>query len=645
MVNLSFALEYGFLIPIFPLIAFVILILAGRRMGKSAPWVSIGAIAASFIFSLFAFISVVNGESINRGYEWIRLGDFSLKFGWLIDPLTSMMLLVVTFIGMLIQIYSIGYMHNDHKFSRFFAYMSLFTFSMLGLVLSNNYVEIYIFWELVGLCSYLLISFWFEKTVAANAGKKAFITTRIGDVGLFLGILTLFYSIGTVDFGEMAGKLSLSNQSSGLLTIAAILIFCGAIGKSAQFPLHVWLPDAMEGPTPVSALIHAATMVAAGVYLVARSFILFHAYPHSLVVVAYIGTITAFMAATIALVANDIKRVLAYSTISQLGYMMMALGAGGYTAGSFHLMTHAFFKALLFLGAGSVIHGTHVQHIQDMGGLFKKMKITAITFILASLAISGFPGFSGFWSKDEVLLEIFHSDIPGHLFIFCVGTFTAFLTSFYMFRLCFLVFFGKQRGDIHPHESPKVMTVPLMILSVFAVLVGLPGSPLMGNWFSHFIHFEESHTEPSAFVMGLSIFVSLAGIFLAWAIYMKKIISAEFIAKRFSLVYNIFLNKYWFDELYDFAIIKPYLRLTRVSFRFDQEIIDGLVNLTAYIMVVVSRIKRWIDVYIVDGMVNGVAWVTKTSSEVLKLAQTGLVQNYALVIFLGVVIIIVLKLM
>ncbi len=645
MVNFPNFLEYGFLIPIFPLIAFVILILAGKKMGKSAPWLSIGAIAVSFIFSLFAFISVANGESINRGYEWLRLGDFSLKFGWLIDPLTSMMLLVVTFIGMLIQIYSIGYMHNDHKFTRFFAYMSLFTFSMLGLVLSNNYVELYIFWELVGLCSYLLISFWFEKTVAANAGKKAFITTRIGDVGLFLGILTLFYSIGTVDFGEMAGRLSLSNHSSGLLTIAAILIFCGAIGKSAQFPLHVWLPDAMEGPTPVSALIHAATMVAAGVYLVARSFILFHAYPQSLVVVAYIGTITAFMAATIALVANDIKRVLAYSTISQLGYMMMALGAGGYTAGSFHLMTHAFFKALLFLGAGSVIHGTHVQHIPDMGGLFKKMKITAITFILASLAISGFPGLSGFWSKDEILLEIFHSDIPGHLFIFCVGTFTAFLTSFYMFRLCFLVFFGEQRSDIHPHESPKVMTVPLMILSVFAVFVGLPGSPLMGNWFSHFIHFEKSHTEPSAFVMGLSIFVSLAGIFLAWAIYMKRIISAELIAKRFSLVYNILLNKYWFDELYDFTIIKPYLRLTQVSFRFDQKIIDGLVNRTAHIMVVVSKIKRWIDVYIVDGMVNGVAWVTRISSEVLKLAQTGLVQNYALVIFLGVVIIIVLKLM
>ncbi len=644
MVNLS--LEYGFLIPIFSLLAFVVLILAGRRMGRYASWISIGAIAASFIFSLFAFISVVNGESINKGYEWLRLGDFSLKFGWLIDPLTSMMLLIVTFIGMLIQIYSVGYMHNDHKFSRFFAYMSLFTFSMLGLVLSNNYVQIYMFWELVGLCSYLLISFWFEKTPAANAGKKAFITTRIGDVGLFLGILTLFFSIGTLDFGEVSERLRTLHGNSGMLTIAAVLIFCGAIGKSAQFPLHVWLPDAMEGPTPVSALIHAATMVAAGVYLVARSFVIFHAYPGSLVVVAYIGTITAFMAATIALVANDIKRVLAYSTISQLGYMMMGLGVGGYTAGSFHLMTHAFFKALLFLGAGSVIHGTHTQDIRDMGGLGRKMKVTATTFILASLSIAGFPGFSGFWSKDEILLEAFRSDIPGHLFIFCVGTFTAFLTSFYMFRLCFLTFFGKQRGNIHPHESPKVMTVPLVILSVFAVFVGLSGSPIMGNWFSHFIHFEGSHVEPSAFVMGLSIFVSLAGIFMAWAMYVKRVKPLEeFIARRLSLVYNILLNKYWFDELYDFAIIKPFMRLTHVSFRFDQKIIDGFVNRTAYTMVILSRIKRWIDVYIVDGMVNGVAWVTKTSGEVLKLTQTGLVQNYALVIFMGVVVIVILKLM
>jgi NADH-quinone oxidoreductase subunit L len=636
-------LKYAYLIPAFPFIAFWMLLLCGRRVPRLlAAWLSISAIGASFVVSLGCFTEVAKGGCINIAIPWLSFTNLSLTFGITVDPLTSVMLLIVSFIGMLIQIYSIGYMHTDKRFSRFFAYMSLFSFSMLGLVLADNFVLLFVFWELVGLCSYLLISFWFEKTTAADAGKKAFITTRIGDTGLLIGILLLFYATGTLRFSQLEEVLVTPWVNSGVLSAAAILIFCGAVGKSAQFPLHVWLPDAMEGPTPVSALIHAATMVAAGVYLVARTFVLFHACPNALQVVAYTGTITAFMAATIALVVTDIKRVLAYSTISQLGYMMMALGVGGYTAGTFHLMTHAFFKALLFLGAGSVIHGTGTQDIRDLGGLLPKMKKTAATFIIASLAIAGIPPFSGFWSKDEILLEAFRS---GHTGIFVIGIVTALLTAFYMFRLCFLTFFGKPRNPrIDAHESPYIMTVPLMILAVFAVIAGFPGSPFMDNWFGKFVHFgsEQLHSgggaaHPDTLVMALSIGVALLGIILAWVTYVKRWFGTEPIKAKFGNIYKLLANKYWIDEIYDNLIIQPFLRLTRICFRFDEIIIDGAVNGAAYVVVFLSEVKRLFDEYVVDGAVNGIGWIFAQGSTVLRRVQTGFVQNYLLVAFVGII--------
>ncbi|MFB3895596.1 MAG: NADH-quinone oxidoreductase subunit L [bacterium] len=636
-------MQYAYLIPLFPLLAFTIIILYGKRMPKLSAFISIAAIFGSFLISLWSFIGTVQGQTINTSLgTWLTFGNYQLQFGFMVDPLTAMMLMVVTFIGMLIQIYSTGYMHGDPRYSRFFAYMSLFTFAMLGLVLANNFAGIFIFWELVGLCSYLLISFWFERTEAANAGKKAFITTRIGDTGFLIGIFILFYATGTLQFSELTE--SVVNQGGHLLTIAAILIFCGAVGKSAQFPLHVWLPDAMEGPTPVSALIHAATMVAAGVYLVARSFILFHFHQEAMQVVMYIGTITAFMAATIAMVQNDIKRVLAYSTISQLGYMMLGLGVGGYTAGSFHLMTHAFFKALLFLGAGSVIHGTGMQDIRELGGLFSKMKTTAITFLVACLAIAGIPPLSGFWSKDEILLEAYRS---GHIGIYLIGTVTAFITAFYMFRLFFLTFTGKARNhNIHAHESPKVMTVPLTLLAIAAAFIGLPGSPVMGNWFQNYIHFGNEHSEPSMLVMAISILVALAGIGIAYLAYGKKVpaISTSAIAGKVPFLYNLLHNKYYFDELYDYIIIRPFLRLTKVAFAFDQLIIDGTVNGVAWVSILISKLDNLIDIYIVDGLVNASGWITQFFSRIFRKTQTGIIQNYTLLVIFGLAIIILVKL-
>ena len=435
--------KYAHFIPLFPFIAFAINILFGRKLKKASALVSIAASSIAFLVAAMTFIGNINGEGSYTIARWLSFNGVPLDFGVTIDALSCMMLLVVTVVGTLIQIYSIGYMHDDARFSRFFAYMSLFMGSMLGLLLADNFVMLYIFWEGVGLCSYLLISFWFERPAAARAGMKAFITTRIGDTGLLIGILLLFFSTKTLYFKDLAG-LAINDTT---LMAVSILIFCGAMGKSAQFPLHVWLPDAMEGPTPVSALIHAATMVAAGVYLVARCYGLFISHHVALIFVAYIGGITAFMAASIALVNNDIKRILAYSTISQLGLMMLGLGVGGYEAGTFHLMTHAFFKALLFLCAGSIIHSIHVEddpavHTQDirkMGGLFPKMKITGTTLIIAGLAIAGIPPLSGFWSKDELLSEIINT---GHPVLFAAAALTSLMTAFYIFRLIFLVLFG-----------------------------------------------------------------------------------------------------------------------------------------------------------------------------------------------------------
>jgi len=636
MVNLAH------LIPVFPAAAFVTNILVGRRIKRFSALVSISASIAAWCLSLYTLVAFLQGQESYTLLKWLTLGGMSLNIGVIVDPLTCMMLVVVTTIGTLIQIYSIGYMKDDARFSRFFAYMSLFMSSMLGLLLADNLITLYVFWEGVGLCSFLLISFWFEKPAAARAGIKAFITTRIGDTGLLIGIFILAFSAHTVYFRDLVNL----SDARPLFTIAALLIFCGAVGKSAQFPLHVWLPDAMEGPTPVSALIHAATMVAAGVYLVARCFTFFAAHGQALICVAYIGGITAIFAASIAVVNNDIKRILAYSTISQLGFMMMGLGVGGYSAGTFHLMTHAFFKALLFLCAGSVIHSIHTQDIQAMGGIFKKMKVTGATFVIASLAIAGIPPFAGFWSKDEILSDILHN---GHPFLFTVASVTSVLTAFYMFRLIFMVLFGKPRSEMHPHESPAVMTVPLAILAVFAAFIGIVGSPFANHAFQSFIstgHGREAESAgPDYLVMGLSTLLASLGIGAAYLLYiLNKEILPQRIRRHFTPLYNLVSNKYYIDEIYSFLFIKPTFRLSRLAFKFDQRVIDGAVNAVARITIMLSKISAWIDRYIVDGAVNLVAMIVKLFSLALRRIQTGYIQTYLLIAFFGLAIIILIKL-
>lgn len=613
--------KYAHLIPLFPFIAFAINILFGRRLKKASAVISITASTISLAIAAVTYAGFLKGGGSYAVGRWLSFGGIPLDFGVTVDGLSCMMLMVVTIVGTLIQVYSVGYMHDDKRFSRFFAYLSLFMGSMLGLLLSDNFVMLYIFWEGVGLCSYLLISFWFERPAAAKAGMKAFITTRIGDTGLLIGILLLFFSAKTLYFRDL-GHLGINDA---LLTVIALLIFCGAVGKSAQFPLHVWLPDAMEGPTPVSALIHAATMVAAGVYLVARTYGLFIAHHGALIWVAYIGAITALMAATIATVNNDIKRILAYSTISQLGLMMLALGVGGYEGGTFHLMTHAFFKALLFLCAGSVIHAVHTQDIFKMGGLLGKMKVTGWTFIIGSLAIAGVPPLSGFWSKDEMLSEILRE---GHPFLFAIAVITSLLTAFYMFRLIFVVLFGKPRSELHAHESPAVMTIPLAVLAVFSVFAGF---------------FKPVKVE--YFMLGVSMFIVIGGIGTAYVFYIlgNKVLPAS-VRSKFSFLYKIILNKYYIDEIYEAALTRPCMSLAKFAASFDLRFVDGAVNLTAYLSMIAGRIQSWFDKYIVDGAVNMVANITWLCSAVFRRLQTGFIQNYILIAFLGLAIMILIKL-
>ncbi|OGW78372.1 MAG: NADH-quinone oxidoreductase subunit L [Omnitrophica bacterium GWA2_52_8] len=638
-------IHYTPYIPLFPFIAFVINILFGRYVRKGAALISIAASLAACAVALPAIAYVVHHGAYSVQTEWLLLGKKTLSFGVLLDPLGCVLLFVVTLIGTLIQVYSAGYMHDDAHFSRFFAYVSLFMAAMLTLVIANNYLLFFMAWEVMGLCSYLLIGFWSEKNSAADAGRKAFLTTRVGDIGFFIGIMTLFAGAGTLNFADLGHAAHLM-ENTPLLTAAALLIFCGTVGKSAQFPLHVWLPDAMEGPTPVSALIHAATMVAAGVFLIARSFPLFEAAPDAMQTVAVIGTMTAFMAAFIALSATDIKKVLAYSTISQLGYMVAALGLGGFAAGTFHLMTHAFFKALLFLGAGSVIHGCHTQDLREMGGLFGKMKHTAATFVLASLAIAGVPPLSGFWSKDEILAAAYTAHNP---VIYWTLALTALMTSFYMFRLVFMAFFGKPRNPkIHAHESPAVMTVPLWLLAIGAVLAGIPGSPFMHHWFQNFLaggvhagghaagHGSEHVIIP--FVVATSLAAAFGGIISAWFLYLKNPGLPAIISRVFRPLYTASLNKLWFDEIYTILFIRPFGAMSRALYRIDEQVIDYLVNKTGLATARTSRIKGWIDKHIVDGLVNLTGWTVQLASALVRLLQTGYLQHYVLIAFLGTIV-------
>lgn len=647
--------EHAYIIALLPLLSFVMIVFFLRWQEKVAAGFSIAMIVLGWVLSIVILIETLarHGTPYEAFTYITSFASLNFEIGLLVDPLTAIMLIVVTTVGSCVQIYSLGYMKGDPRFSRFFAYLSLFCFSMLGLVLANNFFMIFIFWELVGLTSYLLIGFWFEKKSASDAGKKAFITTRIGDLGFIVGLLMIAAYAGTFNYGEVFGKVGAGMIPAGILTTAAIFLFCGAVGKSAQFPLHVWLPDAMEGPTPVSALIHAATMVAAGVYLVARTMSVFVGSAEASMVVAVIGLITSFIAATMALVQNDIKRVLAYSTVSQLGYMIMALGlygydtasgqhSAGYVAGTLHLMTHAFFKGLLFLGAGSVIHAVHTNDIQEMGGLASKMKSTSITFMIASLSIAGIFPLSGFWSKDEIVATTLHH--PVFMFFTLL---IAFMTAFYMWRLCFLTFFGKPRDQHkfdHAHESPRSMTWPLIFLGFLSIFAGWVALPWLHHGYSSFVyHGEIHHAGPNYLLMLISSIVALSGIGLAYLIYYRQSISADKLAEKFKPIYTFLYNKWYFDELYDLIIIRPLLAFARFMWSFDARIIDGLVNGLAWFTILWSDIKLWFDTWIVDGAVNGAGWIVRQWSEVLRYLQTGVVQFYALFIAMVVVLLALIK--
>jgi NADH-quinone oxidoreductase subunit L len=613
--------QYAWLIPLFPLLAFAVILTLGRQAKGFASWLGILGAAASFILSVLVMVERLDPDAqdyIWNDFTWLQVGDLAVTMGFEVNNLNALMLLVVSFVSLLVNIYSRGYMADDERMSIYYGYVALFTFSMLGLVLSENLLQLYIFWELVGVCSFLLIGFWYFKPEAKAAAKKAFIVTRIGDLGLLIGILLLFWETPghSFSFSQIANAVHQGHLSGGVLTAVAILIFIGAVGKSGQFPLHTWLPDAMEGPTPISALIHAATMVAAGVYLVARTFVLFEASDAALTVVAYTGAFTAIFAAAIAIAQNDIKRVLAYSTISQLGYMMMAMGIGtamSYSAGIFHLFTHAFFKALLFLAAGSVIHALHEQNILKMGGVGRKMKITMWTFAFGMLALSGIVPFSGFWSKDAILSEALAHDPV----LFAVGIVTAFLTAFYMARLFFLVFTGEPRDQgaaKHAHESPAVMTVPLVILAVPTLIAGfvsLPNRPWLADWLMG----REMEGHVDLVVLIASTVVGIAGLLLGWALYGRRGAVRDDAAAASSAWYRILQNKFYIDELYRNVFVKPYRGLGSALNWFDRSVVDGAVRLVAGASIGLGRLGTRL--------------------------QNGQVQTYGLISLLGLAVLVV----
>ncbi len=615
------------LIPLLPLISFVFTGLLGRRyLKEKSHFASVGAVAISWLLSMYVFIQVERGHTLSwQIYSWIAVGHFSVDIGFLVDELTAIMLLVVATVGFMVHVYSIGYMHGDKGYYRFFAYINLFMFSMFMLVLANNYLLLYVFWEAVGLCSYLLIAFWFPKVSASNAGMKAFLVNRVGDFGFSLGIMLIFVTLGTLSYSGVfaaAGGLS-----GGMATAICLLLFTGAVGKSAQFPLHVWLPDAMEGPTPVSSLIHAATMVNAGVYMVARSNPLFAHSHTAMLVVAIIGTFTAIFAASIAMVQTDIKKVLAYSTVSQLGYMFMALGVGAWTAAMFHLLAHGFFKGLLFLCSGSVIHAMGgEQDMLKMGGLRKKIKITYWTFLIGALALSGFPGLSGFFSKDAVLAGAFDG---GYYYFWIVAVITVFLTAFYSFRMIFLTFFNEPRDArlfAHAHESPWVMTVPLIVLAVPTVGAGLLlGVPPESGFIDHFLHsvFAAAIHAPahefgllSGVLMAFSAAVGIAGILLAWHFYLRCPWLPAKACKRSGRLYTLLLNKYYIDEIYFAVIINPLRRFS-------------------------GWLWRIVDAGVIDGAVNGAGWLAEGAGRALRPIQAGKIQGYLFTMMLGLLVLMI----
>lgn len=648
-------IDYVWLIPFFPLLGVILNGIAGIRFPKRL----VGLIGSAAIFLSFLVACSILWEVLKVPpdarvfevlmYTWIPCGDLQVNIGFLVDALSLIMMLTVSGVSFVIHVYSVGYMHDDPGFRRYFTYLNLFVFFMLILVSANSFLLMFVGWEGVGLCSYLLIGFWYQNKAPADAGKKAFIVNRIGDFGFLLAMMLIFVVFGSLDFLPVFEKTP-HLLRSGELTVVLItlLLFVGACGKSAQIPLYVWLPDAMEGPTPVSALIHAATMVTAGVYMVARCSVLYSLAPLSMEVVAVVGAVTALFTASIAIVANDIKRVLAYSTISQLGYMFLACGVGAFTAGIFHLMTHAFFKALLFLCAGSVMHALSGElDIRKMGGLKSYLPVTYMTFFIACLAIAGIPPFAGFFSKDEILWYAFQRNS----FLWGIGAVVAFMTAFYMFRVVFMAFYGKSRMDPevehHVHESPPVMTVPLTILAVLSVIGGLVGIPIIQGWNrfhdflapvlgGHEVHLSEkaltgvayaaqaaTHAEPAVhhsvglelLMMGISVAIGLAGIITAYYFYVRRPDLPGKVAGRFQGVYTLLVNKYYVDELYHAYVVTP-------------------------INIISTFLWRGLDEKVVDGaMVNGTAWLVKRVSGGLRRLQTGSVQHYALAILIGLVLV------
>lgn len=629
-------IQYAALIPFFPLAGFIILGLMNKKLPKNmAAMFACAMLLISFGLSLGVFMNI-SGQVIELQLApWINVGTFSAAFNFLLDPLSSIFLLIITGVGFLIHVYSIGYMHDDEKHNIFFAYLNLFVFFMLILVMASSYLLMFVGWEGVGLCSYLLIGFWFKTKAYNDAAKKAFIMNRIGDLGFLLGIILLFITFGSSDYHTVFSKATGFMSGDTMITTITLLLFVGAVGKSAQIPLYTWLPDAMAGPTPVSALIHAATMVTAGIYMVARSGILYALAPTSMFVVALIGAVTAVFAASIALTQNDIKKVLAYSTVSQLGYMFLGLGVGAFSASVFHVMTHAFFKALLFLCAGSVIHGLGgEQDIRNMGGLRKKLPITFWTFLIATLAISGIPPFSGFFSKDEILGHAFASN---KLF-WTLGVIGSMMTAFYMFRLLYLTFYGTYRGDehkVHAHESPKVMTIPLIILAILAAIGGFVGIPeSLGGSFqigkfldpvfqpaqAKMMLAESSSGISEIALMGITVAVVLASILLAWYMYIsrKRVPSTE--GTKLPVLTNLSYHKYYVDEIYNALITKPLDKLSEF-------------------------LKNIVDNKLIDGIVNASGKVTEWVSGLMRFVQTGNVDFYLLAMVIGIACIIFFKLM
>lgn len=656
----KFLYEYAWLVPVIPLFSSMVLGLglisfnkATNKLRKPASLFVISTFAISLVLSVALFWSQWQGHpSYTRMLEWARAGSYSLQMGYTVDHLASLMMVIVSTVAILVMIYSDGYMAHDPGYVRFFAYLSIFAASMLGLVMSPNLVQVYVFWELVGMASYLLIGFWYERKSAADACQKAFVTNRVGDFGLLLGMLGLYWATGSFDFQVMGERLQELLQTGEiarwLAVLFGILVFLGPVAKSAQFPLHVWLPDAMEGPTPISALIHAATMVAAGVFLVAKMYPVLQPLPEVMNVIAWTGCFTAFLGASIAPTQNDIKKGLAYSTISQLGYMIMAMGIGAYSAGLFHLMTHAYFKAMLFLCSGSVIHGMEAavghnpilsQDMRLMGGLRKYMPITAICFLIGTLAICGIPPFAGFWSKDEILSQAFEAN-PA---LWVVSWLTAGLTAFYMFRLYFLTFEGDFRGfdktiqekilkeaaiaateeENHhhgekPHESPLTMTFPLVMLAIPSTVVGFVGLP----WHNLFEEFIYPPTETTTEVVhqfqwgefltmaGTSVGIALIGITLASLMYLQGKISPSALAAKFPALYQFSLNKWYIDDIYERVFVIGSRRLARAIIEVDYKVVDGAVNLTGLITII--------------------------SGEGLKYLENGRAQFYALIVFAAV---------